>query len=459
MATNLTANRIAIRIRNARGRLARVINRLRKPGTSRIVPAALEAATARAVLEVTSIGNKPVESGLLAIEGWACSGEEVLKEGLVELAVDDEKEWVELTNRVDRPGGSTGNDGARTGFQAAINTFLLSNGAHRARLRVKTGSGQVAANRDATFRVHNSGSLAETTTRLIKSAAGHKRILVDPIDSSDFPFAKAGEVAWFERPDAERHVADVMRRHGLPAMYEPHLHHFLREGYIVLEGLVPQEVCQQINSDMDALFATGFYRLEFKGQRFEHLYEHSKATRDLWTHPEILKLLTAIFDDQAVPCQTLNFIHGSQQGIHHDLIHLTPFPQGLMCGVWVSLEDIHPDAGPLIVYPGSHRLPRLYTRTVGTEKVRPGSSWAEFAARYSPKVMEQINQAGLEPVYYTPKAGSALIWHENLAHGGSPRKNDELTRKSMVSHYFARGSVAFYDSTGVPAGKSPADDD
>jgi ectoine hydroxylase-related dioxygenase (phytanoyl-CoA dioxygenase family) len=179
----------------------------------------------------------------------------------------------------------------------------------------------------------------------------------------------------------------------------------------------------------------------------------------LWTDPEILKLLSAIFDDQAVPCQTLNFVHGSQQAVHQDVIHLTPFPQGFMCGVWVALEDVHPDAGPLVVYPGSHRLPRIYARTVGTAKVRDNSKWGEFAAVYLPAVNELIEQSGLKPIYYTPKVGSVLIWHENLAHGGSHRNNDQLTRKSMVSHYFARGAVAFYDSTGVAAWTNPADDD
>ena len=170
-------------------------------------------------------------------------------------------------------------------------------------------------------------------------------------------------------------------------------------------------------------------------------------------------MLSGIFDDQALPCQTLNFIHGSQQAAHQDVIHLTPFPQGFMCGVWVALEDIHPDSGPLFVYPGSHRLNRLYTHTVGVAKVRDGRKWGEFSAAYTPSVKELIDRSGIEPMYYTPKAGSILIWHENLAHGGSPRVNDQLTRKSMVSHYFARGAVAYYDSQGTPAWTTAADDD
>ena len=181
----------------------------------------------------------------------------------------------------------------------------------------------------------------------------------------------------------------------------------------------------------------------------------SIATRRvaLWAHPEILKVVSAIFDDQAVPCQTLNFMHGSQQAVHQDVIHLTPFPQGFMCGVWVALEDIHPDSGPLIVYPGSHRLPRLYAHTVGVEKVRDGSKWSEFSAVYAPKMKELIDQSGLEPFYYTPRAGSVLIWHENLAHGGSPRNNDELTRKSIVSHYFGAEPPRIMTARAHPPGR------
>ena len=114
----------------------------------------------------------------------------------------------------------------------------------------------------------------------------------------------------------------------------------------------------------------------------------------------------------ALPCQTLNFIHGSQQNVHQDVIHLTPFPPGYMCGVWVALEDIHPDSGPLVVYPRSHRLPRLYTSTAGIEKVRDPGQWGRFAANYEPMVSELIEQSGLQPLIYTPKAGSVLSARE-----------------------------------------------
>jgi len=386
----------------------------------------------------------------MPITGWAFSGSAIAHEGIVEIALDDERDWAELTNRM-HVGGlpPSATWATRCGFQAALNTFFLSNGTHRVRFRVKGLAGRVVLEREARIRVDNVGRLADTTVRLLKGHPQAKRIWTDVIDSSDFPYDERADVAWFDRPDAQDQVSEISSRHRLDNRYADHLRHFIAEGFILLDDFVPRDWCNRVNRDLDSLISSGTLCYDQKGQRVEKLFEHSKATRDLWAHPEILKLLSAIYDDVALPCQTLNFIHGSQQDVHQDLVHLTPFPAGMMCGVWIALEDIHPDAGPLVVYPRSHRLTRLYTRTVPVDKVRDGN-WGKFVSKYSPKLMSLITEAGLQPYYYTPKAGSVLIWHEALAHGGSARRNDDLTRRSMVSHYFARGAMAYYDSTGMP---------
>ena len=478
MATNLATVPKTARTRTLFGKIARTVRRhqnqdgalwwlKRAPSALDWAIRAYETLAPRSgrkprnpVLRVTSPGTSAAEPGLATIRSWAYSAEEHFPEGIVEASVDEDELWVELSNRVPVEGGeSSAQWNRRCGFHAALNTFCLTNGIHRVRLRVKTRSGIVVSRRTVAFQVNNVGRLAEVTSGMLKNAANTKRIWVDTVDSSDFPFDAAREVAWFERSDALLRVAEIVAKHKLPEAYEAHLRHFVKNGYIVFDHFISPQQCGQINRDLDALIASGKVEYKFKGQRIEKMFEHSKATRDLWAHPEILKVLSAIFDDQAVPCQTLNFVHGSQQDVHQDVIHLTPFPPGFMCGVWVALEDIHADSGPLVVYPGSHRLPRLYTRTVGVEKVRDNSKWREFSAGYTPRVKELIDQSGIEPVYYTPKTGSVLIWHENLAHGGSPRNNDELTRKSIVSHYFARGAAAFYDSQGMPAWTTPADDD
>src|SRR6185295_11064005 len=125
----------------------------------------------------------------------------------------------------------------------------------------------------------------------------------------------------------------------------------------------------------------------------------------------------------------------------------TPFPAGYMCGVWVALEDVASDSGELVVYPGSHRWPRVYMRAAGARKVTDGD-WKPFEASVVSRWRAMIEASGVEPVIYRPARGQVLIWHENLMHGGRPRIARERSRRSIVSHYFADGSIVYYDSLG-----------
>ena len=401
------------------------------------------------VLNIDSPTAHEVTCGLIPVHGWAFVNGSEIPEGTVEV-------WVEGYDRVvarDRfPVGGVDRSqawAARGGFRVTINSFFLPNGRHTLHVRLRNRREEVKA-LQVQFQVDNVGPLAEDVRRSLSVYPGAKRVWTDAIDSTHFPFTEAGLVPWFDRPNAPAQVSRMLTKHGLPSEYAGHFHHFLEKGFIVLDGFVDPRVCDQIVADIEKCLAKGIFRYGHKGQRIEHLFKHSKATHDLWTDPLAIRILSAIFDDVAVPCQTLNFLHGSQQDVHQDTIHLTPYPAGYMCGVWVALEDIHPDAGPLEVYPGSHRLPPLYAAVAGMRKVRD-DDWSEFPELFTPRLKRMLAEAEIEPLYYTPKRGAVLIWHENLAHGGSPRKNDNLTRKSMVSHYFAKGGLAFYDAQGLPA--------
>jgi ectoine hydroxylase-related dioxygenase (phytanoyl-CoA dioxygenase family) len=110
------------------------------------------------------------------------------------------------------------------------------------------------------------------------------------------------------------------------------------------------------------------------------------------------------------------------------------------------LEDIQEGSGELIVYPGSHRFERVMMNDVDSGKIT--DNWQYFSDTVGKKWKEFIEGSGIKPIVYRPVKGEILIWHENLMHGGSVRKNAELSRKSIVSHNFARGSIAYYDSTG-----------
>src|SRR5262249_30842553 len=152
------------------------------------------------------------------------------------------------------------------------------------KIRIKNHRGRVLLEQKTGIRIYNTGRLAETTTRLLKAHPQAKRIWTGVIDSTDFPYEAAKDVAWFDQPDAIVQVPEILRRHGLPNHYADHLCQFVNEGYLVLDGFISREWCDSVNADLDALIGSGVLRYGRKGQRVEHLFEHSKATRDLWAH-------------------------------------------------------------------------------------------------------------------------------------------------------------------------------
>ena len=95
------------------------------------------------------------------------------------------------------------------------------------------------------------------------------------------------------------------------------------------------------------------------GCRIQDAWQFNDDVRRIAANSEILGLLSKLYGRRAIPFQTLNFPTGTQQHMHTDSVHFSSIPPRFMCGVWLAFEDIHEEAGPLIYYPGSHKLPLL----------------------------------------------------------------------------------------------------
>lgn len=326
-----------------------------------------------------------------------------------------------------------------------IHTHLLPNGGCTVSLRVLDGDRSIGR---ATLKLHisNEGPLA----RKVAASLNQKAVplaFAGPCDASYYPYEDAALTAWFDRPDA----LDVIERRRsageLSALDAQHLRDFVTRGYVVLEELVDDALIDAVNLELDDAIAKGWQGyVNETSQRLERLHEHYPAMRRLWIDRRHLGVADMIFGVPAWPCQTLTYVFGSQQDAHQDTIHLTPFPAGYMCGTWIALEDIVADSGELVVYPGSHREPRVYMKDMGCPKVE-GGDWSAFGARVVSRWIEQSKR--FEPVVYRPRKGTALIWHENLLHAGSLRRDMRRSRRSVVIHSFAQGAIAYFDSTGI----------
>jgi hypothetical protein len=170
------------------------------------------------------------------------------------------------------------------------------------------------------------------------------------------------------------------------------------------------------------------------GRRTQDAWQFDEDVRAIASNQIVIDLLSKLYGRKAFPFQTLNFPVGTQQAAHSDSVHFSSLPERFMCGVWLAMEDVSTDAGPLFYYPGSHRWPIITNSVIGRRGY--GSDLASAQDPYGPAWKELCKAHEATSEIFTPKKGQALIWCANLLHGGSRQTNPKLTRWSQVTHYY-----------------------
>jgi hypothetical protein len=184
-------------------------------------------------------------------------------------------------------------------------------------------------------------------------------------------------------------------------------------------------------------------------RRVQDAWQFDEDVRAIASNQIVLDLLSKLYGRQAFPFQTLNFPVGTQQAAHSDSIHFSSLPERFMCGVWLAMEDISAEAGPLFYYPGSHRWPIITNSVIGRRGY--GRDLSSAQDPYGPAWQALCDAHDAKAELFTPKKGQALIWCANLLHGGSRQVSPQLTRWSQVTHYYFDDCIyytpAFSDET------------
>jgi ectoine hydroxylase-related dioxygenase (phytanoyl-CoA dioxygenase family) len=214
------------------------------------------------------------------------------------------------------------------------------------------------------------------------------------------------------------------------------------QGYVVIKNVFSEKLIDQIIQDMQEKGFNPDYPIEtFRNDiRIQDLWEKSEPVKQMAAHPEIIKTLEMLYDREVIPFQTLNFKVGSQQKAHSDTMHFSSLPARYMCGVWVALEDITEDNGPLFYYPGSHRTPEYnFSHFKNTIEDTTYDNYPEYET-----FMEELMEASpFQKVKFLAKKGDALIWSSNIIHGGSAVNDPNSTRFSQVTHYYFKDCVYY----------------
>jgi phytanoyl-CoA hydroxylase len=222
-----------------------------------------------------------------------------------------------------------------------------------------------------------------------------------------------------------------------------------RNGYVIVNEFLKSEEVDLINREVKSTIESGKIK-EAYGSRYLQIVKESKAIHEIAYSKRLTELCDILLDGESLFFQSINFIKGSEQDTHSDSYHMTTYPEGGLLGIWIALEDIGHDQGPLHYYPGSQCLPYFLNESFDNE----GTMFMLGKHNYPPyaaMIKKKIRENKFEKEVFIAKKGDLLIWHANLLHGGEPHKNLELSRKSMVLHYLKKDVICYHEILQRPA--------
>lgn len=249
---------------------------------------------------------------------------------------------------------------------------------------------------------------------------------------SDFSMEQMN-VPWVESPFFEQ----LLEQANFDEKTQKIVKDFAENGYVVIDPEI--EDFEELATDI----STNFH-YEHKGKvgdawffkdRIQDAWTFNDSVKKIAIAPRILELLKVLYRREPIPFQTLNFRVGTQQTTHSDAIHFHSVPSRFMCGVWIALEDIDLNNGPVHYYPGSHKLPIVDLNDLGLIATTQKKSYQYYPV-YEKFLQDLIKTQGLQKVDLQIRKGQALVWAANLLHGGSPILDSMRTRFSQVTHFY-----------------------
>jgi ectoine hydroxylase-related dioxygenase (phytanoyl-CoA dioxygenase family) len=246
---------------------------------------------------------------------------------------------------------------------------------------------------------------------------------------------------WIDEPDAMARLASA----PWPQRVKEHVGAIIQRGYTVIPGAVGRDRCvaaiQSFRDWCEANPAAAAERRDEHGHypRFVNFHAASEPVLSLFTeNAPALEVQDACFGFRTQLYTSLFYERGSAQPMHRDAPYFRTVPENFYLGMWVALEDVDMDNGPLMVHPGGHRVPFVdpveTTRRYHADPGQAPAISAELWNDYQGRVVAACQAQKLETEYLTVKAGDTVLWHPLAPHGGAEIKDLARTRFSTVFH-------------------------
>lgn len=232
-------------------------------------------------------------------------------------------------------------------------------------------------------------------------------------------------IPWIESPFFDL----LLAQSNLDKETKKKVKHFADYGYLIVDLEISNfdRVAEEIINNLKSHY--------IDSGRIQDAWKFNDDVKTIATAPKIFSILKTLYQREPIPFQTLNFPKGTEQSTHSDAVHFYSVPAGFMCGVWVALEDIDVNNGPLHYYPGSHKLPVFDLTTLGISGSYQQHAYEHYSV-YENFIESLISYYQLQKVDLCIRKGQALIWAANLLHGGSAILDPTRSRHTQVTHYY-----------------------
>ena len=284
-----------------------------------------------------------------------------------------------------------------------------------------------------------------------------------PHDLSAFQSFDRSTLPWLDRPDYEAVLRERQRKGEISGDTE-YLKSWAQNGFLHFPKLIEPEKIDRFWHDVDRAWAQRpnvplfvgregsepailpQFREKPKHYRFFNFHLFSTHCLGLALDSRIVKILSALFGETPVLMQTLTYEFGSEQALHVDYLPVRAAIPSHLIVSWIACEDVDEASGPLVYYPGSHRIDPAGMFEKRFNEFFPADRMVPFPAY----LMARCFEMKLERRELFAKKGDVFFWHAALIHGGAERKQPNATRKSLVTHYSTiRGypRCNFYEDT------------
>ena len=233
------------------------------------------------------------------------------------------------------------------------------------------------------------------------------------------------------------------------------------DGLLLCENIISKEKINHVNNKIN------FFKLKNKFfLQTNNLLKYNFLNRVINLHsliPEMkdvyceIRDKVDIFNIDTTLWSSIYFEVGSEQPLHRDLPYFyTGNRLNESFGVWIALEDINSNNGPLLAVKKSHLIDQPDLKKI-RYKYYPNmsvpSSDNNLFSEYNEDIREKCKN--LEIIEYSNiSKGSVIVWHINTLHGGKVHIDKTLSRKSIVFHLTPKnkyvGHLNFFFQPEIP---------